>query len=133
MRVMPDVTITYDDFTARVGNLFDPDCCTRQVLDRLADKWTLLVIYALMDSERRHSELKRMLTGISQKMLTQTLRSLETDGLVERTVFAEGAPHVSYRLTELGISLWAPLEVLCQWAIQHLPELNHNREISQAG
>ena len=68
-------------------NVLDQNCESRQALERIADKWTCLVVYALVDGPRRHGELRRAIDGISQKMLTQTLRSMEADGLVRRTVF----------------------------------------------
>ena len=73
--------------------MLDQNCESRQALDRVADKWTCLIVYALLDGPRRHGELKRAIGGISQKMLTQTLRSLERDGLVKRTVIATIPPH----------------------------------------
>ena len=103
-------------------------CESRQALDRIADKWTCLIVYALLDGSRRHGELKRMIEGISQKMLTQTLRSMETDGLVKRTVIDVIPPHVEYGLTPLGQTLSDPLVAICQWAMDHLPELQTARQ-----
>lgn len=110
-----------------VPNVLNQSCESRQALERIADKWTCLIVYALLDGPRRHGELKRTIEGISQKMLTQTLRSLEADGLVERTVIDVIPPHVEYRLTPLGHSLSTPLAAICQWAMQHLPELQAAR------
>ena len=85
-------------------NVLNQNCESRRALDRIADKWTCLIVYALLDGPRRHGELKRMIEGISHKMLTQTLRSLEADGLVTRTVIDVIPPHVEYSLTPLGHS-----------------------------
>src|SRR6516165_9734107 len=109
-------------------NVLSQNCESRQALDRLADKWTCLVVYALLDGPRRHGELKRTIEGISQKMLTQTLRSMETDGLVKRTVIDVIPPHVEYGLTPLGQTLSDPLVAICQWAMDHLPELQTARQ-----
>jgi DNA-binding HxlR family transcriptional regulator len=109
-------------------NVLRQNCESRQALDRIADKWTCLIVYALLGGPRRHGELKRMIEGISQKMLTQTLRSMETDGLVKRTVIDVIPPHVEYGLTPLGQTLSGPLVAICQWAMDHLPELQAARE-----
>jgi len=99
-------------------------CPARLVLDRIADKWTALVIGILSQSDlRRFSELRRMVGGISQKMLTQTLRDLQRDGLVHRTIYAEIPPRVEYELTPLGRTLCGPLEALTQWAHDHFDEV----------
>ena len=120
-----------DDLTAR-PNVLDQQCESRQALDRIADKWTCLVVYALVDGPRRHGELRRTIQGISQKMLTQTLRSMEADGLVRRTVIDVIPPHVEYALTPLGETLKEPLVAICQWAMQHLPELQAARAATGA-
>ena len=109
-------------------NVLSQNCESRQALDRIADKWTCLIVYALLDGPRRHGELKRTIEGISQKMLTQTLRSMETDGLVKRTVVDVIPPHVEYGLTPLGQTLSDPLVAICQWAMDHLPELQTARQ-----
>ena len=104
-------------------------CDSRRVLDLIADKWTTLVIYALgRFGTQRFGELGREVEGISQKMLTQTLRRLERDGLVRRKVYPEVPPRVEYALTELGQSLREPLCALCLWAEEHLPEMDAARE-----
>lgn len=103
------------------GNVYSGDCPTRQILDRIGDKWTALVIGLLEDGQTlRFSEIKRGIGGISQKMLTQTLRSLERDGLVTRTVYAEVPPRVEYTLTPLGNTLVAPLTAIREWAENHI-------------
>jgi DNA-binding HxlR family transcriptional regulator len=95
-------------------------CPTRQVLDRIGDKWTALVIGLLEDGSQRFSELQRSIGGISQKMLTQTLRNLERDGLVDRTVYPEAPPRVEYTLTPLGDTLCAPIAAIRDWADAHI-------------
>jgi DNA-binding HxlR family transcriptional regulator len=117
-----------DRLTEIRPNVLDQNCESRQALERIADKWTCLIVYALLDGPRRHGELRRMIEGISQKMLTQTLRSLEADGLVKRTVIDVIPPHVEYGLTPLGRTLSDPLVAICQWAMDHLPELQAARE-----
>ncbi|WP_437583690.1 winged helix-turn-helix transcriptional regulator [Paramicrobacterium sp. CJ85] len=96
------------------------DCPSRRVLDRIGDKWTVLVVGALSDGPLRYGEIARRIDGVSQKMLTQTLRSLERDGLVTRTVHAEIPPRVEYELTDAGRTLRGPLAALERWAIDHL-------------
>jgi DNA-binding HxlR family transcriptional regulator len=115
-----------DDLTAQ-PNVLDQNCESRQALDRIADKWTCLVVYALVHGPRRHGELRRTIEGISQKMLTQTLRSMEADGLVRRRVIDVIPPHVEYSLTPLGETLTEPLVAICRWAMEHLPELQAAR------
>ena len=108
-------------------NVLDQNCESRQALDRVADKWTSLVVYALVRGPSRHGELRRTIQGISQKMLTQTLRSMERDGLVERTVIDHIPPRVEYALTPLGRTLTEPLVAICHWAMEHLPEVQANQ------
>lgn len=102
-------------------------CPTRRVLDLIADKWTTLVIYLLSDGTLRYSDLHRSIHGISQKMLTQTLRGLEQNGLVHREVYPEVPPRTEYSLTPLGQTLIEPLGTLCAWAEAHMPELERAR------
>ncbi|MBI1257559.1 MAG: transcriptional regulator [Chloroflexi bacterium] len=104
-------------------NVYSATCATRQILDLIADKWTALVIGALEDEPQRFSQIQRRIDGISQKMLTQTLRSLERDGLVERTVYAEVPPRVVYNLTPLGETLCAPIAAIRCWAEGHIAEV----------
>ncbi len=104
----------------KIHDVYDKNCPTRHVLDRIADKYTVLVIIFLQDRPRRFSELQRMITGISQKVLTQTLRSLERDGLLTRTVYPEVPPRVEYALTPLGETLIQPLAALRNWAEGHI-------------
>ena len=86
------------------------------VLARVGDKWSVFIIMLLGDGPRRFNEIKRMVGGISQRMLTLTLRGLERDGLVTRTVFPTIPPRVDYELTDLGRGLWKPVEALGPWA-----------------
>jgi DNA-binding HxlR family transcriptional regulator len=97
------------------------------VLARVGDKWSVFVIMMLGDGPKRFNEIKRMIGGISQRMLTLTLRGLERDGLVTRTVFPTIPPRVDYELTELGRGLSAPVKALGQWAIEHQPEIQRAR------
>ncbi len=97
------------------------------VVSLLADKWTIPLIHALARGTRRTSELKRTLGGVSQKMLTQTLRALEDHGLIERRIHAEVPPRVEYSLTALGRSLNEPLTIICQWTAEHGAELEQAR------
>ena len=90
------------------------------VLSRVGDKWSVLIVMILATGPHRFNELKRQIDGISQRMLTLTLRGLERDGLVSRTVEPTVPPKVSYALTDLGQSLKEPVEALGQWAIQHI-------------
>ena len=108
---------------ATAPNVLSSQCPTRRVLDLIADKWTTLVIYLLSGGTKRYGELQREIQGISQKMLTQTLRKLEEDGLVKRTVFPEVPPRTEYELTPLGRTLREPLSALCRWAAEHLGEV----------
>jgi DNA-binding HxlR family transcriptional regulator len=103
-------------------------CPSRQVLDRVGDRWTVLVFGALADGSRRFTELARYIEGISQKMLTQTLRGLERDGLVRRTVHATVPVRVDYELTDLGQTLRGPLNALEQWARDHITDVEAARE-----
>jgi DNA-binding HxlR family transcriptional regulator len=99
------------------------DCEVRQILDRVADKWSLLVIALLEGRSLRFTELKREIDGISQRMLTQTLRHLERDGLVRRTVYPVVPPRVDYDLTPLGASLHSTIKALVTWTEEHQREI----------
>lgn len=99
----------------------------RQVLERVGDKWTLLVIASLRDGPCRYSSLQQLVPGISQRMLTLTLRQLAEDGLVTRTAYAEVPPRVEYELTALGQSLLATATPLIAWATAHHNEIHDNR------
>lgn len=110
-----------------VPSVLDPRCPSRLVLDRIADKWTALIIQILAGGTMRYAALQREIGGISQKMLTQTLRSLERDGLVRRVVHPVVPPKVEYSLTKLGRTLIEPLQGLCRWSEKHLAQLQANR------
>src|SRR5438552_10149303 len=106
----------------------DSDCRgVASILARVGDKWSVFVIVLLGDGPRRFNELKRMISGISQRMLTLTLRGLERDGLVTRTVFPTIPPRVDYELTDLGRGLSEPVKALGQWAFEHIPEIQGAR------
>jgi DNA-binding HxlR family transcriptional regulator len=111
------------------ANILDADCPTRQVLDLIADKWTTLLVVLLSQGTKRFGEIQRNVGGISQKMLTQTLRRMEEDGFVTRVIYPEIPPRTEYSLSPLGISLKAPLCGLSQWAIEHLAEVENAREV----
>ncbi|HEY5704083.1 MAG TPA: helix-turn-helix domain-containing protein [Terrimicrobiaceae bacterium] len=123
---------TIDRESASGPSVLNPECDSRKVLDRIADKWTALIIHVLSSGTKRHNELRRQISGISQKMLTQTLRSLENDGIVRRKIYPVVPPMVEYSLTPLGRSLIEPLEAICRWAEKHLPELEAARARSRS-
>jgi DNA-binding HxlR family transcriptional regulator len=103
--------------------------CSRvgEVLSRIGDKWTVLVVMLLRAGPRRFSELKREIGGVSQRMLTLTLRALERDGMVTRTVYPTTPPRVEYGLTSLGHSLREPVEALGDWAFAHMDRIDQAR------
>lgn len=101
------------------SDLYRADCAARPILDRVGDRWTVLIIGVLSDGDARFSRLRRRIEGISQKMLTQTLRGLERDGLVRRTVYPEVPARVEYALTPQGRTLEKPLRALQQWALEN--------------
>ena len=112
--------------------LIDPgteDCrALSSILARVGDKWTVLIVVLLGDGPKRFNEIKRMVGGISQRMLTFTLRGLERDGLVTRTVSPTTPPRVDYELTKLGSTLWEAVEPLSAWARAHVSEILVSRE-----
>jgi len=103
-------------------------CPSRAVLARIGDKWTALIIRSLAGRTLRYNELQREVAGISQKMLTQTLRALEEDGLITRKVYPVIPPMVEYSLTPLGRTLVSPLHAICAWAETHLPKIEAHRK-----
>lgn len=125
--------------TAR-GDLFDPRCPTRQLLDRIGTKWTSMAVKVLAGAapaevrfaELRFAELRRRMPGVSQKMLSVTLHNLVRDGLVARRVEPTVPPRVHYRLTELGLSLDRPLAALRAWAEEHMAEIDRANAASDA-
>ena len=111
---------------------YDRNCPSRRLLDRIGDRWTVLTIGALADGPHRFGVLTSRIDGVSQKMLTQTLRGLERDGLVKRTVFPVVPPRVEYELTVTGRSLCEPLAELEAWAREHMSEVLSARETYDA-
>ncbi|MCQ4121794.1 winged helix-turn-helix transcriptional regulator [Rhodococcus tibetensis] len=103
------------------------NCPSRQLLDRISDKWVSLILVALGDGSRRYSELARELAGVSQKMLTQTLRALERDGLIDREVTASVPVRVDYSLTELGRSLLPILRAVKVWSEHNMDDVTAAR------
>jgi DNA-binding HxlR family transcriptional regulator len=114
--------VTGTDWDARQWDTRE-DCEVRQILDRIADKWSLLVIALLDCHSMRFTELSRAIDGISQRMLTHTLRQLERDGLVHRTVHATVPPRVDYELTPLGATLHTTIRGLVAWTEEHQEEI----------
>ena len=109
-------------------------CPTRQTLDRLADRWTVVLLEHLGTGAKRFGQLRDSTAGISEKVLTQTLRSLERDGLIARRVHPGAAPQVEYRLTTLGRSLLDPLAMVRSWAQRHIAEIERARlDYDEAG
>jgi DNA-binding HxlR family transcriptional regulator len=99
----------------------------QEIMGSICDKWALLILHQLSLGTKRHGELRRALRGISHKMLTQTLRKLERDRLVRRTIHPVVPPRVDYALTRLGSTLTAPLHALYRWTERHLPEIQRAR------
>jgi len=107
--------------------VLDERCGSHQALGLVANKWTVLVVHVLADGTRRDGDRQREIGGVSQKVLTRTLRRLERDGLVERKMHPVVPPTVEYSLTRFGESLPEPLEALCAWAERHVEELETAR------
>jgi DNA-binding HxlR family transcriptional regulator len=115
--------------TVQLPNPASEDCRNlSSILARVGDKWSVLIVVLLGDGPKRFNEIKRMVGGISQRMLTFTLRGLERDGLVTRTVFPTTPQRVDYELTQLGSSLWEAVEPLGSWARAHVSEILTSRE-----
>ena len=130
---MPTMTAAQKRSQAKAEyDAFLAGCPSRQLLDRISDKWVALILAALESDDEprsmRYSELSRRLAGVSQKMLTQTLRSLERDGLLTRTVTPTVPVTVTYALTELGLSLQHMMSTIKAWAETHMEEVLANRE-----
>lgn len=104
--------------------MFDPECPTRVVLDRIGDKWTVLVVMLLRDGPLRFSHLRDGIGGVAPKVLTQTLRRMERDGMLTRTIYPEVPPRVEYELTALGRSLTGPIATISEWAETHMSHIS---------
>ncbi len=123
--------LSHDEIAAAVERpVHSSDACARvgPILARIGEKWSVLVVMMLSVGPYRFNELKRMIDGISQRMLTVTLRALERDGLVSRTQHATVPPRVEYALTELGHSLCRPVIALADWAVDHIDEVEDARQ-----
>lgn len=118
-----------------VWSKIDPsgNCPVRELLDRIGDTWSLLIVLNLGARKHRFSELRRSINGISQRMLTQTLRGLERDGMVRRTVYPTNPPSVEYELTELGRSLLNPVGGLIRWVFENQTKIIQARTIYDEG
>lgn len=110
----------------RIANMgiFNTNCEGHQILSKIANKWMVLIIYALTQGKKRYSDLKHQIMGISPKMLIQNLRSLERSGLILREIYPTVPPRVDYSLTPLGRSLAEPLAMLGEWAYRHIEDVN---------
>jgi DNA-binding HxlR family transcriptional regulator len=118
----------HSQVTVQLPDRESEDCrAVSSVLARVGDKWSVLIIVLLGDGTKRFNEIKRMVGGISQRMLTLTLRGLERDGLVTRTVYPTIPPRVDYELTALGRSLWQAVEPLGLWARGHVKDIHMAR------
>ena len=116
------------DTNSGTTNILDPDCPSRVIFQRIGDKWASLIIQVLADGPVRFTALKNMVNTVTPKVLTQSLRALERDGLVTRTVHPTVPPRVDYELTETGRSLLVPLAQLRAWAENHVPEILKARD-----
>jgi DNA-binding HxlR family transcriptional regulator len=108
----------------KVANVYSADCPTRQILDRVGDKWAVLILLLLRDGPVRFNQLRRAIEGISQKMLSQVLKSLERDGLIRRRAIATVPVTVEYSITPLGTTLAAAVDPLRDWAERNLKEVS---------
>lgn len=105
----------------------DENCPIRNVVTQIGDKWSMLILFSLAEGADRFNSIKSRIIGISQRMLTQTLRDLEREGYVNRTVYPEVPVKVEYELTEMGSDIVKPLYQLVQWAEQHHDQIKQNR------
>lgn len=128
MQQSMDIAAIYvERWLVATGNQTTGTCPVRHVLDRIGDKWSMLLVMTLASGPRRFNQLHREIPDISQKMLTQTLRDLQRDGLVARRVFDTKPPSVEYQLTELGQSLIVPFGHLIEWANASIPAIEVSR------
>jgi DNA-binding HxlR family transcriptional regulator len=107
-------------------------CPSRVLLHRIGARWTVFIVNALANGPLRFGELKGHIRGITPKVLTETLRSMEVDGLVARSTFDENPPRVEYALTDLGFSLLVPLQAVREWAETHVPDVLATRDQNEA-
>jgi DNA-binding HxlR family transcriptional regulator len=108
-------------------NVYDPNCPSRTVLDRIGDKWSTLVVLVLLDGPQRFSQLRTRVGGVAPKVLTETLRRLERDGILTRTAYPEIPPRVEYELTPTGRSLEQPIRAITTWAEQNIARITRAR------
>jgi DNA-binding HxlR family transcriptional regulator len=108
--------------------VFTIDCPTQQVLDIICNKWSVIILYCLAFGTKRYNQLQRQIEGISQKMLTQSLRNLERHGFIERKVYPAVPPKVEYSITPLGETLIDPLGALAEWSENHITEVHAARD-----
>jgi DNA-binding HxlR family transcriptional regulator len=108
-------------------NVYDPNCPSRTVLDRIGDKWSTLVVLMLLDGPQRFSQLRTRVGGVTPKVLTETLRRLERDGILTRTAYPEIPPRVEYQLTPTGRSLEHPIRAITTWAEQNIARITRAR------
>jgi len=109
-------------------DIHNPDCPSRAVLDRISDKWTPLIVLVLRDGPMRFTHLRLGMGGVAPKVLAETLRRLERDGLLTRTAYAEVPPRVEYELTALGQSLAEPIAGVAAWAEEHTRQITRARD-----
>jgi DNA-binding HxlR family transcriptional regulator len=109
-------------------SIYAPDCPSRTVLDRISDKWTALIVLVLLGGPLRFSQLRTRVGGVAPKVLSETLRRLERDGIVTRTDHHEMPPRVEYELTTLGRSLEGPIRAITEWAESHMRQITRARE-----
>lgn len=121
---LDETTIIAQWLEASADKPFDTSCPVRGVLDTISDKWSMLLVMTLASGPKRFNQLKREVPDISQKMLTQTLRELQRDGMISRQVFDTKPPSVEYRLTPMGQSIIVPFGYLIHWANQNHPDID---------
>jgi DNA-binding HxlR family transcriptional regulator len=114
--------------TEHQHNFLDENCASRQAVELIGNKWTILVLFALAGGTRRYREMQRMIVGVSQKMLTQTLQNLEQSGLVRREAYPVIPPKVEYSLTPLGQTLLDPILAIKRWSDSYMDEVTAARE-----
>lgn len=116
------------DTKPQAFDVMSPECPSRLILQRMGDKWTPLVFLALQSGPRRFSQVRSDIGGVTPKVLTQTLRALERDGLLTRTIYPEVPPRVEYELTDVGATLLGPFDVIRDWAQTHAAQILESRD-----